>query len=158
MKGGGIAKLPQAPAEEVLKAVCPDKSIASWSIRRFASRLEGVIAVLSGMSTLDQVIDNCKIANEAEASREQETAALWKAMKSTGIARRSHRQSSRSTEDSSGMVYPFTPYCRLTASAWCSLIRHVSMIITISRTNSQRNLTSTYTVSTLIRRLYARMA
>ena len=31
VKGGGLAKLPAA-AEEVLKSVCPDKSIASWSI------------------------------------------------------------------------------------------------------------------------------
>ncbi len=78
VKGGGLAKLP-APAEEVLKAVCPDKSIASWSIR-FASQLEGVIAVLSGMSTLEQVMDNTRTANEAEAFSEEETAALWKAM------------------------------------------------------------------------------
>jgi predicted aldo/keto reductase-like oxidoreductase len=78
VKGGGLAKLP-VPAEEVLKAVCPDKSIASWSIR-FASQLEGVIAVLSGMSTLEQVMDNTRTANEAEAFSEEETAALWKAM------------------------------------------------------------------------------
>lgn len=78
VKGGGLAKLP-VPAEEVLKAVCPDKSIASWSIR-FASQLEGVIAVLSGMSTLEQVMDNTRTANEAEAFSEEETEALWKAM------------------------------------------------------------------------------
>jgi hypothetical protein len=32
------------------------------------------------MSTLEQVMDNCKTANEAEAFSEEETAALWKAM------------------------------------------------------------------------------
>jgi predicted aldo/keto reductase-like oxidoreductase len=78
VKGGGLAKLP-APAEEVLRAVRPDKSIASWSIR-FASQLDGVIAVLSGMSTLEQVIDNCRTANEAEPLSEKETEALWEAM------------------------------------------------------------------------------
>ena len=78
VKGGGLAKLP-APAEKVLKDVCPDKSIASWSIR-FASQLDGVIAVLSGMSTMEQVIDNCKTANEAESFNEKEEAAFWKAM------------------------------------------------------------------------------
>ena len=78
VKGGGLAKLP-VPAEAVLKAVRPDKSIASWSIR-FASQLEGVIAVLSGMSTLEQVIDNCKTANEAEPLSDTETEALWEAM------------------------------------------------------------------------------
>lgn len=79
VKGGGLAKLPTA-AEAVLKDVCPDKSIASWSIR-FASQLEGVIAVLSGMSTLEQVHDNCRTANEAEPLNEEETAALNEAMK-----------------------------------------------------------------------------
>ena len=78
VKGGGLAKLP-APAEDVLRAVRPDKSIASWSIR-FASQLEGVIAVLSGMSTLEQVIDNCRTANEAEPLSDKETEALWEAM------------------------------------------------------------------------------
>ena len=78
VKGGGLAKLPTA-AEAVLKAQCPDKSIASWSIR-FASQLEGVIAVLSGMSTLEQVLDNTKTANEAQAFTAAETEALWKAM------------------------------------------------------------------------------
>ena len=78
VKGGGLAKLPIA-AEKLLKNECPDKSIASWSIR-FASQLNGVIAVLSGMSTLDQVIDNCRTANEAEAFSAAEEAAFWKAM------------------------------------------------------------------------------
>ena len=78
VKGGGLAKLP-APAEKVLKAVRPDKSIASWSIR-FAAQLDGVIAVLSGMSTLEQVNDNCKTVNEAEPFSDEENEALWKAM------------------------------------------------------------------------------
>lgn len=79
VKGGGLAKLP-ANAEELLKGLCPDKSIASWSIR-FASQLEGVIAVLSGMSTLEQVMDNTKTANEAEPFSEEEEKAFWEAMK-----------------------------------------------------------------------------
>ncbi|MBQ6623032.1 MAG: aldo/keto reductase [Mogibacterium sp.] len=78
VKGGALASLPHE-AEKVLKDVCPDKSIASWSIR-FASDLEGVIAVLSGMSTIEQVEDNCRTANEAEPLSEKETDALWKAM------------------------------------------------------------------------------
>ncbi len=78
VKGGGLARLPIS-AEKILKDICPDKSIASWSIR-FASQLDGVIAVLSGMSTLDQVIDNCRTANEAEAFNAAEETAFWKAM------------------------------------------------------------------------------
>ena len=78
VKGGAFVKLPEK-AEAVLKAVRPGKSIPSWAIR-FASQLDGVIAVLSGMSTLDQVLDNCRTANEAEALNAEETAALWKAV------------------------------------------------------------------------------
>ena len=78
VKGGAFVNLPKK-AEKVLKSVRPDKSIPSWAIR-FDCQLEGVIAVLSGMSTLEQVIDNCSTANEAEPLSERETEALWKAV------------------------------------------------------------------------------
>jgi len=56
VKGGLLAKAP-AQAEKLLKAAAPDKSVASWAIR-FTSNLESVIAVISGMSNLEQVKDN----------------------------------------------------------------------------------------------------
>lgn len=40
-----------------LKAMNPDASITSWSVR-FAGGLDGVLCTLSGMSTLEQVKDN----------------------------------------------------------------------------------------------------
>jgi len=79
VKGGGLAKLPEE-AEAVLKAVHPDWSIASWSVR-FSLEKEDVIAVLSGMSTLEQVLDNTKTANEAEPLNDEEKAALAEAMR-----------------------------------------------------------------------------
>lgn len=79
VKGGGLAKLPEE-AEAVLKAVHPDWSIASWSVR-FSLEKEDVIAVLSGMSTLEQVLDNTKTANEAEPLNNEEKAALAEAMR-----------------------------------------------------------------------------
>jgi predicted aldo/keto reductase-like oxidoreductase len=79
VKGGGLARLPQE-AEDILKALHPDWSIASWSVR-FALEKEDVIAVLSGMSTLDQVLDNTKTSSEAIPFTEEEKAALDKAMK-----------------------------------------------------------------------------
>ena len=79
VKGGGLAKLPKE-AEAVLKAVHPDWSIASWSVR-FSLEKEDVIAVLSGMSTLEQVLDNTKTANEAEPLNDEEKAALAEAMR-----------------------------------------------------------------------------
>ena len=79
VKGGGLAKLP-AEAEAVLKAVQPDKSIASWSVR-FALELEDVIAVLSGMSTIDQVRDNVATSHASEPLNAEEQKALAEAMR-----------------------------------------------------------------------------
>lgn len=79
VKGGGLAKLPEE-AEKILKEVHPDWSTASWSVR-FGLEKEDVIAVLSGMSTLEQVLDNTKTANEAEPLNDEEKAALAEAMR-----------------------------------------------------------------------------
>lgn len=79
VKGGGLAKLPEE-AEALLKAVHPDWSIASWSVR-FCLEKEDVIAVLSGMSTLEQVLDNTKTSNEAGPLTEEEKKALAEAMR-----------------------------------------------------------------------------
>ena len=58
VKGGFLANLPKVAAD-ILRQAEPDKSQASWAIR-FAAGLEGVLAVLSGMSSLKQVEDNVK--------------------------------------------------------------------------------------------------
>ena len=79
VKGGGLARLPE-DAEAVLKAIHPEWSIASWSMR-FCLEKEDVIAVLSGMSTLEQVLDNTKTANEAQPLAEDEKKSLAEAMR-----------------------------------------------------------------------------
>ncbi len=79
VKGGGLAKLP-GNAEAVLKAIHPDWSIASWSVR-FSLEKEDVIAVLSGMSTLEQVLDNTRTASEAKPLTGEEKKALAEAMR-----------------------------------------------------------------------------
>ena len=56
VKGGTLAKVP-APAEALLKAREPELSVPSWGIR-FAASLPGVMVVLSGMSTVEQMEDN----------------------------------------------------------------------------------------------------
>ena len=56
VKGGTLANIP-AEAVEILKAANPNLSPASWAIR-FSASLDGVITVLSGMSSLAQVKDN----------------------------------------------------------------------------------------------------
>ncbi len=54
---GGLLADPPAPVASVLKEAEPASSCASWGIR-FAADLEGVLVVLSGMSSLAQLEDN----------------------------------------------------------------------------------------------------
>ena len=56
IRGGMLASM--APEiEEKFKAKRPDKSVASWALR-FVGSLPGVMTILSGMSTEDQMDDN----------------------------------------------------------------------------------------------------
>jgi predicted aldo/keto reductase-like oxidoreductase len=56
VRGGGLAN-PPAPVADILKAANPDASFVSWAMR-FCYGLEGVITVLSGMSSLEQMQQN----------------------------------------------------------------------------------------------------
>lgn len=62
VKGGMLATPPQ-DIVDIFKEADPEASVASWAIR-FAASLEGVITVLSGMSTLGQMLDNISFMKE----------------------------------------------------------------------------------------------
>lgn len=56
VKGGMLATPPQS-VSDIFKAAEPKSSVASWGVR-FAADLQGVITVLSGMSSVEQMKDN----------------------------------------------------------------------------------------------------
>ena len=60
VKGGALANFTPEVAD-IFKKANPEASVASWALR-FAMHLEGVVTVLSGMSAVEHVDDNTKIA------------------------------------------------------------------------------------------------
>ena len=77
VKGGILANPPEA-ARDVLRAVNPDASFPSWAIR-FAASQEGVLTVLSGMSTLEQVEDNTAFMRNFQPLNAREMEAVEQA-------------------------------------------------------------------------------
>jgi len=74
VRGGRLAKLSDAE-EAKLKALRPDDSIASWGFR-FLQGLPNVKMVLSGMSNMEQMMDNVKTFSEDKPLTAEETAML----------------------------------------------------------------------------------
>lgn len=74
VKGGTLANLPDAQ-RDILRALDPDASPASYALR-FALDHEGMMVVLSGMSTEEQMEDNLKTTSEARPLSGEEKAAL----------------------------------------------------------------------------------
>ena len=74
VKGGTLAKLtPELEAR--FRAVRPEASIASWALR-FVASLPGVMTVLSGMSSPEQMADNIKTITHFEPLTDAEQAAV----------------------------------------------------------------------------------
>ncbi len=75
-KGGKLACLDDECAE-ILKAIRPDKSLASWAFR-YVGSLPGIATILSGMSTAEQMEDNINTFKDFEPLSEEELAAIDK--------------------------------------------------------------------------------
>lgn len=76
VKGGKLAKIP-APAVKILNSIRPDLSPAGWAIS-FAAGLKNVYMVLSGMSTAEQVAENCRTMRSLRPLNAAELNALEK--------------------------------------------------------------------------------
>ena len=74
VKGGSLATPPRA-VREIFDAANPEASYASWAIR-YAASLEGVLTVLSGMSTLEQVQDNVSYMRDFKPLTADEQAVI----------------------------------------------------------------------------------
>ncbi len=77
VKGGTLAKLPDA-IEAKMRALRPDMSTPSWAIR-FAASLDGVMVVLSGMSSEEQMADNISYMKDFEPLTDAERALVFEA-------------------------------------------------------------------------------
>ena len=78
VRGGRLASL-TPEAEALLKNAHPDWSIASWAFR-WLQKLDNVQVVLSGMSTLDQIVDNVSTFSADNALSDEDEAILFKAV------------------------------------------------------------------------------
>ena len=74
VRGGSLAIMPPQ-VQEVFKKAEPEMSVASWAIR-YAASLEGVLTVLSGMSTEEQLNDNVSYMEDFKPLDEAERATV----------------------------------------------------------------------------------
>jgi predicted aldo/keto reductase-like oxidoreductase len=77
VKGGMLARPPE-PVAEVFRKADAESSDASWAIR-FAASLTGVVTVLSGMSTLEQMEDNISYMRNFKPLNEDEKITVRQA-------------------------------------------------------------------------------
>ena len=77
LKGGALAD-PVPPVRRVFEEAAPDAPIVSWGIR-YAASLEGVITVLSGMSSLPQMVENLGFMRDFKPLTEAEQAVIRRA-------------------------------------------------------------------------------
>lgn len=77
VKGGTLASVPQ-DVEQLFKEHEPNLSVASWAVR-FAASQPGVMMVLSGMSSLEQMQDNLSYMENFKPLTAEELALCAKA-------------------------------------------------------------------------------
>ena len=79
IKGGMLANLPEQ-VMNVFRAYDPDRSAAEWALK-YAASLDGVLTVLSGMSTIEQMEQNISFMKDFRPFTEEELETVEKARK-----------------------------------------------------------------------------
>ncbi len=77
VKGGKLAQVPEN-VRDMFRECRPEMSVSSWAVR-FAAGLENVKMVLSGMSNLEQLMDNTGFMSDFTPLDERERKVLEKA-------------------------------------------------------------------------------
>ena len=77
VKGGMLANPPES-VKTILNAAEPESSCASWAVR-FAANLDGLITVLSGMSSVEQMEDNLSYMKDFQKLTPAQEATIEKA-------------------------------------------------------------------------------
>ena len=76
LRGGKLVDLPESVTEK-LKEAAPDRSTVEWAFR-FVQSVPDVMVILSGMSNMEQLKDNCRIFETDEPLNETERELLFK--------------------------------------------------------------------------------
>ena len=76
IKGGSLVTF-RDDIKAVFKEADPDASLASWALR-FCASLEGLVTVLSGMSSFDQLKENVDMMKDFRPLNEDEYAVIGK--------------------------------------------------------------------------------
>ena len=84
VKGGKLADPPEA-VKKLFRDYAPDMSYASWAIR-FVASLEGILTVLSGMSSVAQMEDNLSYMRNFRPLDEGERAVIRRAQEIMGAS------------------------------------------------------------------------
>lgn len=78
-KGGTLIEV-RKDVEQIFRSYAPDASLASWAIR-YAASLDGIVTVLSGMSTMEQMEDNVSYMDEFVPLSNGERAVIAEAVR-----------------------------------------------------------------------------